>query len=115
MAIRWQLHSTTRLGVPVRVDIEDSQYSCGIIPICGSGDPVTYTVGQPGGDPFEKILPSSITLRIIGQEGDFADLFERDLSRFRIHMYIDGDLESTFILMKDIFSETATAVIIVIV
>src|SRR5690625_2129536 len=109
MAIRWQLYSTTRFGVPVRVDIEDSQYSGGIIPICGSGDPVTYTVGQPGGDPFEKILPSSITLRIIGQEGDFADLFERDLSRFRIHMYIDGDLESTFIPMQDTFSEPATA------
>src|SRR5690625_1864665 len=110
MAIRWQLHSTTRFGVPVRVDIEDSQYSGGIIPICGSGDPVTYTVGQPGSDPlFEKTLPSSITLRIIGQEGDFADLFERDLSRFRIHMYIDGDLESTFIPMQDTFSEPATA------
>lgn len=101
--VRWILEIDSDFNVPVKVEIEDSEYSGDPIPVKGGNPSVRYRIGSPNSDPLEKIKGGDIQLKIAGQKGDYEDLFTRDLSRFKISLYIDGGLESEFMFLPDTF------------
>ncbi|MDR9419462.1 hypothetical protein [Gracilimonas sp.] len=101
--VRWILEIDSDFNVPVKVEIEDSEYSGDPIPVKGGDSSVRYRVGSPNSDPLEKIKSGDIQLKIAGQKGDYEDLFTRDLSRFKISLYINDALESEFVFLPDTF------------
>ena len=110
MAVRWRLEFYSlfsRQGddVLVRVDIEDSQYSGPIINKDGTGSPLSTQAGQPGGDIFERVLTSEVSLRLRSATGEFDDMFTSDPARFRIKVYVNGSLEWVYVPLSDLLDE----------
>ena len=101
--VRWILKIDSDFNVPVKVEIEDSEYSGSAIPVKGGDSAIVRTAGQPNSDPNKKVFDSRLELSLAGARGDYDDLFTRNLSRFRVKLYIDGDFDSVYIPIPDTF------------
>lgn len=107
--LRWEFTRDTRFNVPYKIEIYDSEFSgsstdLGIV----SGVPVEVTMGTRNADPLEKVKASQIVVRLWGAKGDFDDLFDRNNTRFKIKLYVDGNFESEFIPVPDTFQDYDT-------
>ena len=101
--VRWILEIDSDFNVPVKVEIEDSEYSGSAIQVKGGDDAVIYETGRPNSNELRDIAVSQIILKLAGGKGDYEDLFTRDFSRFKINLYVDGDLENQFLFLPDTF------------
>ena len=101
--VRWILEIDSDFNVPVKVEIEDSQFSGSATHVKGGDSAIVRTGGQPNSDPNRKVFDSRLELSLAGARGDYDDLFTRNLSRFRVKLYIDGDFDSVYIPIPDTF------------
>lgn len=110
MSIRWEFERDTRFNVPVKVEITDSQFDGAktVLDFIGN-KPLIIESGIPNDSLFKNIFGSFVELKLRGSTGDFEDLFDRNNTRFRIKVYIDGSFDSEYIPITDAFSEPVTS------